>query len=328
MTRPPADPRTNALALELARALDRAAHLRRDPEALRAARSDPDARVVVVHRSLGLVRVGDEPRVQRLAFEQIDTWDWSEDDLLYLGTRPSSVDPQGGQGDTAPETRRLEHLFAVDLSAIEPDGLGLAEDDQLVELRQVASLLPAEDANLIATARAMATWHRNHRHCGRCGAPTEVADAGHLRRCTRCEFEIFPRTDPAVIMLVHDGADRCLLGRQASWPPGVYSTLAGFVEPGESLEMAVAREVREETGVRVLSAHYHSSQPWPFPTSIMLGFWALAEHADGTIAQDDELEDARWFSRSELPDLLATKTVRLPPPMSIARRLIDDWLDG
>lgn len=310
MTRPPADPRTNALALELARALDRAAHLRRNREALQAARSDPRSRVVVVHRSLGLVRVGDEPRVQRLTFEQLEAWDWSEDDLLYLGAREQE-----------------EHLFAVDVSALEPDGLGLSEDDQLVELRQFAGLLPAEDANLIATARAMATWHRNHRHCGRCGAPTQVADAGHLRRCTRCEFEIFPRTDPAVIMLVHDGGDRCLLGRQASWPAGVYSTLAGFVEPGESLEMAVAREVQEETGVRVLSAHYHSSQPWPFPTSIMLGFWALAEHADGTIAQDDELEDARWFSRSELPDLLATKTVRLPPPMSIARRLIDDWLE-
>lgn len=316
MTRPPADPPTNALALELGRALDRAAHLRRDAQALAAARSDPRSRVVVVHRSLGLVRIGDEPRVQRLSFEQLDSWSWTDDDLLYLGTRrQESVSDSDGP----------EHLFAVDVSALDPSDLSLAEQDELVELRQFAGLLPPEDANLIATARAMSTWHRNHRHCGRCGAPTQSVDAGHLRRCTDCGFEIFPRTDPAVIMMVHDGGDRCLLGRQASWPPGVYSTLAGFVEPGESLEMAVAREVREETGVKVLSAHYHSSQPWPFPTSIMLGFWALAEHADGAIAQDDELEDARWFSRQELPDLLATKTVRLPPPMSIARRLIDDW---
>lgn len=320
MTRPPAHPRPNTLALELARALDRAAHLRRDPEALAAARIDPRSRVVVVHRSLGLVQIGDEPRARRLSFEQLDAWNWSEDDLLYLGARAVAAEPPapGSEGDS-------EHLFAVDVSAIEPEGLGLDDEDQLVELRQFAGLLPAEDANLIATARAMATWHRNHRHCGRCGAPTQVADAGHLRRCTSCSFEIFPRTDPAVIMLVHDGGDRCLLGRQASWPPGVYSTLAGFVEPGESLEMAVAREVHEETGVRVHSAHYHSSQPWPFPTSIMLGFWAQAHYAEATLAQDDELEDARWFSRSELPDLLTAKAVRLPPPMSIARRLIDDW---
>ena len=281
---------------------------------------------------MGLVRIGDEPRVQRLAFEQLDAWDWHEDDLLYLGTRATDGPSAAERGASAPgglEIEAPEHLFAVDVSALEADGLGLPEDDQLVELRQFASLLPAEDANLIATARAMATWHRNHRHCGRCGAPTEVRDAGHLRRCTECSFEIFPRTDPAVIMLVHDGGDRCLLGRQASWPPGVYSTLAGFVEPGESLEMAVAREVQEETGVKVTSAHYHSSQPWPFPTSIMLGFWARADYADGALAQDDELEDARWFSRRELPDLMATKEVRLPPPMSIARRLLDDWLgDG
>ena len=324
MTRPPADPQTNALALELARALDRAAHLRRDPEALAMARTDPRSRVVVVHRSLGLVRVGEAPRVQRLTFEQLDAWSWKDEDLLYLGTQA----PDLGSSLTDAEHPGPQHLFAVDVSALEPEGLELAEDDQLVELRQFAGLLPAEDANLIATARAMATWHRNHRHCGRCGAPTVVADAGHLRRCTGCEFEIFPRTDPAVIMLVHDGGDRCLLGRQESWPPGVYSTLAGFVEPGESLEMAVAREVQEETGVRVRSAHYHSSQPWPFPTSIMLGFWAEAEYDQGALAQDDELEDARWFSRTELPDLLATRTVRLPPPMSIARRLIDDWLKG
>ncbi len=195
-------------------------------------------------------------------------------------------------------------------------------DLEFQDLRQAAAIVEPEDGALLAYARAMMTWHQRHRFCGACGAPTESQQAGHLRRCTRaeCAAEIFPRTDPAVIMLVCDG-DWCLLGRQARWPPGVYSALAGFVEPGESLEDAVAREVMEEAGVAIEGCEYHSSQPWPFPSSIMLGFWATARrgevHVDGS-----ELEEARWLHR----DQVLAQEVRLPPKLSIARRLIDDWL--
>jgi NAD+ diphosphatase len=142
-----------------------------------------------------------------------------------------------------------------------------------------------------------------------------------------CGVEEFPRSDPAVIMLVHDDAERCLLARQASWPARVYSTLAGFVEPGESLEAAVAREVHEETGVRVAEATYHSSQPWPFPSSIMLGFFARAETVELAI-DPEEIEDARWFGREELREAVERGEVKLPAPLSIARRLVEDWLEG
>jgi NAD+ diphosphatase len=194
-------------------------------------------------------------------------------------------------------------------------------------LRQIGALLEPEAGSLLAYARAMATWHRRHRFCGSCGCPTTSRHGGHLRVCSNadCASEQFPRSDPAVIMLVHDDDGNCLLGRQASWPGGVFSTLAGFVEPGESLEDAVAREVAEETGVSVLEALYQSSQPWPFPTSLMLGFFARAEYRTPTV-DPEELEMARWFGHQELVTLVARREVRLPPQLSIARRLIDDWL--
>jgi NAD+ diphosphatase len=170
-------------------------------------------------------------------------------------------------------------------------------------------------------------WHRRHPRCSVCGEPTDAAEAGYVRICPSCGATHHPRTDPVVIMLVTDG-DRVLLGRQARWPPGRYSALAGFVEPGETLEEAVAREVREEAGVEVRDPHYVSSQPWPFPSSLMLGF--TAEYAGGEAAtRDDELEDVRWFSRSELEVIRAGRSdgLGLPPPIAIARRLIDGWLD-
>ena len=221
--------------------------------------------------------------------------------------------------------------FSVDLSDREDPLAGpLRGAGRFVELRQVGAAMSGRGGNLLAYARAMATWHRRHRFCGRCGAATESRNAGHLRVCTSCGAEHFPRTDPAVIMLVHTEAGdggACLLGRQASWPPGMFSALAGFVEPGESLESAVAREVLEETGIAVDSVRYHSSQPWPFPTSIMLGFYATSPGGDVRV-DADELEQAVWATRSELEYALRAREVRLPPPFSIARRLIDDWLHG
>jgi NAD+ diphosphatase len=192
------------------------------------------------------------------------------------------------------------------------------------ELRPLSPLLAGEEAGLLAYARALAIWRARQRYCGACGAPTIPQRAGHSMRCSRegCAQEFFPRLDPAIIVLVTDG-DRALLGRQASWPPGRYSTIAGFVEPGESLEDAVVREVMEETGVPVAGARYDSSQPWPFPASIMLGFRAWAPPGSPARGRG-ELEDARWFSREEI---LAGAAL-LPPAHSISRRLIGAWMDG
>src|ERR1700733_3305795 len=189
--------------------------------------------------------------------------------------------------------------FALDLSHEEaPLGIMAAAGAlEFTDLRRVGPLLPREEGSLLAYARGIAYWHERHRFCGLCGAATASAEGGHVRRCTnaQCAISHFPRTDPAVIMLVHDG-ERCLLGRKPGWPGGMHSTLAGFVEPGESLEEAVAREVFEETSVRIDEAIYHSSQPWPFPASLMLGFHARATSTDLTI-DPGELEDARWFER-------------------------------
>lgn len=271
---------------------------------------------------------GEAPVASRLPLTVLDDLGFTTEALWFLG-----LTQHGPTNNTQQSVTQDAPVFALDISGIEdPSAVdwnkhGATATAEFLDLRQVAALLPPSDGNVLAYARAMATWHRNHSHCGRCGAATTIESSGHLRRCPNCTFEIFPRTDPAVIMMVHDGGDRCLLGRQASWPEGIYSTLAGFVEPGESLEMAVAREVLEESGVVVTKVDYHSSQPWPFPTSIMLGFQAEAEYGPTNTAHDDELEDARWFSAKELRTLVDRKEVRLPSPMSISRRLVDHWLE-
>jgi NAD+ diphosphatase len=191
-------------------------------------------------------------------------------------------------------------------------------------LREVGHLLSDRDAGLMVHAVGLTNWHATHSHCPRCGAPTRSAKGGSIRVCEADGTEHFPRTDPAMIVLVHDGADRCLLGRQPVWPAGRYSTLAGFVEPGESAEQAVVREVLEETGVAVREVVYSASQPWPFPASLMLGFTALADPDAVPVATDGELEDARWFTRDELRD----GSAMLPTPVSIAYKLITDWVSA
>lgn len=195
-------------------------------------------------------------------------------------------------------------------------------DERFAELRPLASELPASEASLVAYARALNLWRANHRFCGRCGAPTVASRAGHARNCPACGYQSFPRLDPAVIVLVHDG-ERALLGRQASWPANRYSTIAGFVEPGESLEDAVRREVHEETGIETREIAYHSSQPWPFPSSLMLGFMARAT-CSPPVLHDGELEDARWFTRDDL----RAGAMLLPPREAISRQLIDAWFNG
>lgn len=196
------------------------------------------------------------------------------------------------------------------------------------DLRQAAALLDADSASLLGYALAMDYWHRNHRFCGICGNPTESSESGHMRTCTNrdCARRHFPRTDPAVIVLVEDGERSCLLGRKREWPERRYSTIAGFVEPGETPEQAAIREVYEETGAHVHQVAYFRSQPWPFPGSLMLGFHAVATPAEIHL-YDNELQDARWFSRDEIIDWVPSGRLRLPTRISIAYRLLEHWFE-
>ncbi len=218
-------------------------------------------------------------------------------------------------------------VFTFDISDLDdpltvlPESLGL-----LTDIRATAGLLPRNDASILAHARGLMHWRSRHRFCGACGGACIPRSAGNAMACTQCGAQHFPRTDPAVIMLVTNG-DQALLGHSARFPnTTMYSTLAGFVEPGESLEEAVVREVFEESGIKVGRVFYHSSQPWPFPASIMLGFHAEALSTEITI-DPAEIEDARWFTRAQLraPD---ANGISLPRADSIARRLIEDWMDA
>jgi NAD+ diphosphatase len=269
-------------------ALDRAGPHRRDEAWLAARLADPATGVVAASAG-GVVVAGERPRM--FAVDELP----EGLELVLLGVDGDdravfAADP----GDQLPGERR--------------------------GLRDLAPMLSQAEGGMVAHAVGLLNWHRRHRFCANCGAPTDAREAGHVRVCPACGTQHHPRTDPVVIMLVTDG-DRALLGRQAQWPAGRYSALAGFVEPGESLEEAVAREVREEAGVQVADVRYRSSQPWPFPSSLMLGFsarWAGGEAA----VRDAELEDVGWFTR----EAIVGGDVLLPPPTAIARRLIDEWL--
>jgi NAD+ diphosphatase len=277
--------------------LDRLGHLRKDAAWLEAALAQ--GRFLVLWRRRILVSAGEPVRPLLLDRARISHLARVRDGVL-LGFR-----------DAAP-------CFAVGLNGeLPPELPGRFED-----LRGVGDRLEPADAALLAYGRAMIVWHERHQYCSVCGAPTASAEAGHVRLCAACEARHFPRVDPAIIVLVADDT-HCLLGRQNSWPPGRYSTIAGFVEPGESLEDAVRREVCEETGIQVGRVSYHSSQPWPFPSSLMLGF--SARPLGGEIAlRDGELEDARWISRDDI----TARHILLPPKVSIAYRLIETWFDG
>ena len=277
-------------------------------------------------------------RIDRAGQRRTDP-DWLRERLADPASRAVLVGPAGVLVDASLEPPRpvLVPLSAV--SADEPVLLGVDDvgalfavrfDDSFdgavpMELREAGARMSQRDGGLVAYAAAITTWHGTHPHCSRCGALTEVGEAGHVRVCPVCRAMHHPRTDPVVIMLVHDG-DRALLGRQPTWPAGRYSALAGFVEPGESLEEAVEREVLEEAGVQVRDVLYRSSQPWPFPMSLMLGFHATYASGEPRTG-DDELDDVRWFSREELASIAREETdFHLPPPLAIARQLIDEWL--
>jgi NAD+ diphosphatase len=214
----------------------------------------------------------------------------------------------------------LDEAGTAYFAALPVEDAAPAPDGVSASLRDVGGLLPARDVGIAVNAVALANWHATHTHCPRCGAATRVTFGGHVRECPVDGSLHYPRTDPAVIMAVVDEADRLLLGRQARWPERRYSTLAGFVEPGESLEQAVRREVAEEAGVDVGEVEYLGSQAWPFPASLMLGFVARAR----TVA----IRVDRWLTRAELAEAIATGDVLLPPRVSIARRLIEHWYGG
>jgi NAD+ diphosphatase len=286
--------------------IDRCSEVREDAAALQVIRADPTTRYVLSVGGRHLLRADQSGDLARIAFLNVDhplVSSAAAADLVLLG--------------------RFADAWCI-LVDLPEQSIALPEATVLAELRPLAAILPAPESALLAYARGLSLWRARQRFCGVCGQATRSIRGGHVLQCTslQARHEFFPRIDPAIIVLVSDG-DRALLGRQASWPPGRYSTIAGFVEPGESLEDAVAREVREETGVEVDEVHYQSSQPWPFPASLMLGFRATAG-AQRDIRRGTELEDVQWYSRADL----RSGRVLLPPPQAIARRLIGSWLDG
>lgn len=290
--------------------LDRASDRRGDAEWIAARLASPESLGLALWNGRPLVEAAPDGGLQiaylapRLAAELAG----GPERLLFLGLWKESA------------------VFAVDLGGgADPSegalqGLGRFED-----LRAVALRLPAADAAILATAKSMFEWRRRHDHCAACGEPTRIVDGGWKRQCPACEAEHFPRTDPVVIMLPCHGG-RCMLGRQEAWPKGMFSALAGFLEPGESIEEACARELAEEAGLRTRAVRYHSSQPWPYPSSLMIGLIAEVEDDEGAPDQT-ELSEVRWFTRAEARDLLAGRIqgASAPGPMAIAHQLIKAW---
>lgn len=287
--------------------VDRATPQRADGAWVEAAWEDPSSRVLVVSDSQALVRSVD-----------------GRPELVFVS---SAEAPEG-----------TKFLLGVDADDVAYFGVSVPGgasrvrsgegDVQPMSLRQVGALLSDRDAGLLTHAVALANWHDTHTHCPRDGTPTVPAPAGHLTTCPTDGSEHFPRLDPAVIMLVIDPDDRCLLARNALWPKGRMSVLAGFVEPGESAEHAVAREVFEETAITVGHIRYLGSQPWPMPRSLMLGFQAAAPAGQRITVDAEEIGEARWFTREEMLAAIGTGELALAPTSSIARRLIEFWYGG
>jgi len=291
--------------------VDRATMLREDTAWLEAAWADPGSRVLVVHDGQAPV--------------------WFGDDGAELELVPPAAAPDGVRFLLGTDAGGVAY-FGVAASGerpgaagAQPDRGGRAASMRWAGLRQAGALLPARDAGLMTHAVALANWHAVAGYCSRCGAATEPAAAGHTRRCVADGTEHFPRSDPAVIMLVTDPDDRGLLARNAQWPERRVSILAGFVEPGESAEQAVVREVFEETGLVVERVRYVGSQPWPMPHSLMLGFRAHAAGGQQIRVDINEIAEARWFSRAELRAAIERGEIRLPPPVSIAHQIISSW---
>jgi NAD+ diphosphatase len=291
-------------------ALDRATTARADRAWVAQRLADRDGAAAFAGRDGVLVTAGDgEPRLARRAIAEVESAGVVITEPILLGLE---------QGHA---------LFAVDLDALpRVSRAELARGGRVITLRDAGAILARAEAGLAAYLTALLNWHRMNHFCSNCGTATELREAGYSRRCPNCGAVHFPRTDPVVIMLVASGT-RLLLGRHAGWPPRRYSVLAGYVAPGETLEEAVAREVREESGVEVTDPRYVASQPWPFPTSLMLGFEARSDGGEPT-AGDGELEDVRWFTLADVRAAARGESseLELPPRMSIARQLIERWV--
>jgi NAD+ diphosphatase len=315
--------------------VDRAGERRTDGEWLAAAWADPRTRVFAVDDSRVEAELDPEPG---LVFRDGAFFDArypvaehyflgvDGEDVAYFAV---SVGTPGPDGEPTASTAGSASTPGAALTSPEPPAAEeLPALGELRHVREVAVALPDRDGGLLAHAVGLDNWHRTHGFCGVCGHPTRVVSAGSVRKCDHCGTEHFPRTDPAVIMAVTDPDDRLLLARNASWPPNRASVLAGFVEPGETLEAAVARECEEEAGLHITSVRYLGSQPWPLPRSLMLGFTATVEdpelHLDGA-----ELDWAKWYSRAELKEAVSSgELLMLPAEISISRRLINHWYGG
>ncbi|SFB91799.1 NAD(+) diphosphatase [Streptomyces aidingensis] len=284
--------------------IDRCSGRRLDEVWLAAAWSHPTTRVFVVSGGQALVEGKPDGRTELVMTPSFDA-PLTEAHRYFLG----------------------EDADGVRYFALQKDSLPGRMDDTArpAGLREAAALLDERDQELLVHAVALENWQRMHRFCSRCGERTVIAAAGHIRRCPACGAEHYPRTDPAVIMLVTDAEDRALLGRQVHWPPGRWSTLAGFVEPGESIEEAVVREVAEEAGIPVTGVEYQASQPWPFPSSLMLGFFCRTAGSPEPHIDGDEIEQARWFSREELRAAIESGEILPPYRISIASHLLELW---
>jgi NAD+ diphosphatase len=292
--------------LALARAgVDRAAHLRTDAAWLEQAWADPAARVLVVEQGRTLAEI-----------TEAGAW------LHFL---PPALAPDGVRFLLGIDEDGKDEGGTVYFGVAGPLPEAAAPGVRPAYLREAGPLLSDRDAGLMTHAVALANWHETFTHCPRCGAVTDPFASGHGRRCPVDGSEHFPRVDPAMIVLVTDPDDRCLLARNASWPERRVSILAGFVEAGESAEQAVVREVHEETGIVVAAVTYLGSQPWPMPQSLMLGFRAQADGYQEIHVDADEIAEAQWYSRAELTRVVASGELRLPPPVSIAHHIIESW---
>ena len=293
--------------------LNRASDRRSNTDWVAERLADPDSLALAIWNGKPMVEDGKDGKVQ-IAYVRADLakeLSGGNERLLFMGLWKETA------------------VFALDMDGPEDpadgplEGLGRFED-----LRAIALNLSEADAAILATAKAMFEWRRRHRHCAVCGQLSEPAEGGWKRVCPACKAEHFPRTDPVVIMLAWKG-ERCLLGRQAAWPKGTYSALAGFLEPGESIEEACARELMEEAGLRATSVAYHSTQPWPYPSSLMIGLIAEVENDDAAPDQT-ELEEVRWFTREEARALIAGSLpgARAPNKLAIAHQLIKAWAEA
>jgi NAD+ diphosphatase len=287
--------------LSLARpGLDRRAERRAQADLVKRLLADPTTQVLVLHGDQVQVQATDEGQALVLRAPRAD----DDDGLAFFLGEDATGAAYLAIAGPPPQEGDLPHRRT---------------------LRQIGADLGDRDAGLFTTALALANWHRTHGFCPRCGAPTEPVQAGWLRRCTEDGTEHYPRTDPAVIMSVVDDAGRLLMARGTGWGEGRFSVLAGFVEPGESLAAAVAREVSEEVGIEVADVRYLGDQPWPFPTSLMVGFTARARSTE-LVLQDAEIAEARWFTRDEVREHVAAGSLGVSPRLSIARRLVEHWL--